>query len=161
ADESGSNDEHTAQGTPAPAPSKAGDTDQANAADSAAGERFQVELAPFQSVFISGQYVFFFRRVAIANQIYRQGFVIQVPALLEELARGWFEHQPLAAFMSLRLNVLDIGQIDGPAAVVHSGIVVDAPRFSLQRRFPAPFDFLQASLQAEAIPRSPARRPLN
>ena len=41
-----------------------------------ASKRFQVEVAPFQSIFISAEHAFIFRRIAIRNQIYRQGFVL-------------------------------------------------------------------------------------
>lgn len=121
-------------------------------------ERFQVEVAPFQSVFINIEQAFIFRRIAIRNQIYRQGFVIDVPALLTDLADNQFMTQPLSRFMALRMRVMDHGQDND---VVQFGPKVGSPRFTARRRFPAPFDFLSAALHAEAIPSSPARDPLN
>lgn len=126
--------------------------------DDLSSERFQVEVAPFQSVFVNTDHIFIFRRIAIRNQIYRQGFVIDVPALLTDLAENQFTPQPLSEFMALRMRVMDRGRDN---EVIQFGPRVDTPRFSAQRRFPAPFDFLSAALQADAIPSSPARRPLN
>ncbi|MBA3028491.1 MAG: HAMP domain-containing histidine kinase [Desulfobacteraceae bacterium] len=120
--------------------------------------RFQVEVAPFQSVFITNQQVFIFRRVAINNQIFRQGFVIDVPAFLNHLADFQFKNQPLSDFMSLGMQIMDQGSNNN---VIQIGPSLSSPRFSTQRRFPAPFDLFSASLQADAIPPSPARRPLN
>lgn len=134
------------------------DKDMNQAVGDETSERFQIEVAPFQSVFINNGQVFIFRRIAIRNQIYRQGFVIDVPALLTDLADNQFITQPLSKFMVLRMRVMDHGQNND---VVQFGPKVDSPRFTAQRRFPAPFDFLSAALHAEAIPSSPARGPLN
>ena len=45
-------------------------------------DSFQVEVAPLQSVFIRQDRFFIFRRIAINNQIYRQGFVLEVTPFL-------------------------------------------------------------------------------
>jgi signal transduction histidine kinase len=121
-------------------------------------ERFHVEVAPFQSVFINKDQAFIFRRIAIRNQIYRQGFIIDVSALLTDLADHQFNPQPLSEFMSLHMRIMDHGQNNN---IVQFGLQIDAPRFSADRRFPAPFNFISVALQADAIPGSPARRPLN
>ena len=121
-------------------------------------QRFQVELAPFQSVSINTEQVFIFRRIAIRNQIYRQGFVLDVPAFFNFLADTQFKTQPLSDFMTLRMRILDQGH---NTDVIQTAPSSGTPRFSAYRRFPAPFGLFSASLQADTIPRSPARRPLN
>jgi signal transduction histidine kinase len=119
---------------------------------------FQVEVAPFQSVFITKTQVFIFRRIAIYNQIYRQGFILDLQPFFRYLAATHFSTEPLAGFMNLRFSVME----DGTAkSVLQSGPIVNAPRFVTQRRFPAPFDFFDAALLAETIPSSPARSPLD
>ena len=119
---------------------------------------FQVEVAPFQSVFITKTQVFIFRRIAIYNQIYRQGFVLDLQPFFRYLAATHFSTEPLAGFMNLRFSVMEDGTVKN---VLQSGPIVNAPRFVTQRRFPAPFDFFNAALLAEAIPSSPARSPLD
>ena len=122
------------------------------------GGLFQVEVAPFQSVMITKTQVFVFRRVVIGNQIFRQGFVMDVPAFFNHLARTRFQNQPLADFTTLHLRVLDQGR---DVDMLQTGPAVRSPRFYAQRRFPAPFSMFSASLSAAAVPRSPARAPLN
>ena len=119
--------------------------------------RFQVEVAPFQSLFITSDQVFIFRRIAINNQFYRQGMIISIAALCDYLAASQFEPQPLADFMTLRLQIMGQGR---RSDIVRSGPAVAIPRFSVQRQFPAPFDFFSATLETLSIPASPARRPL-
>ena len=126
--------------------------------DAAMSRRFQVEVAPFQSVFITADEVFIFRRIAISNQIYRQGFVIDVPEFLNYLADNQFKTQPLADFMTLRMQTMGP---DNKKNVIQVGPAAGMPKFFAQRRFPAPFSLFSASLQARAIPTSPARGPLN
>ncbi|MBU4318634.1 MAG: HAMP domain-containing histidine kinase [Proteobacteria bacterium] len=143
--------------SPAP-PGRAEAKDEDERSGDAAAQHFQVEVAPFQSVFITNQQVFIFRRIAINNQIFRQGFVIDVPAFLNHLADFQFKNQPLSDFMSLGMQVMVQGSNNN---VLQIGPSLSSPRFSTQRRFPAPFNLFSASLQADAIPPSPARRPLN
>ncbi|HSO62779.1 MAG TPA: hypothetical protein VLR50_17235, partial [Desulfobacterales bacterium] len=50
-------------------------------------QRYQAEVAPFQSVFIDDGRVFTFRRILIDGRMYRQGFVLQLDALLAGLIR--------------------------------------------------------------------------
>lgn len=120
--------------------------------------KFQVEVAPFQSVFIQNDQVFIFRRIDINNQIYRQGFVLLLRPFLGHWARTHFESQPLARFSGLRLQVMELGR----QHVIHqAGVSTRQIDFLAQRTFPAPFDFLSADLLVEAVPSSPARGPLN
>jgi len=72
-------------------------------------EKYQVEVAPLRSVFINTDQVFIFRRIIIDNQIYRQGFIIQVRAFLNHLAKMYFVKQPLARFTNLSLKVENQG----------------------------------------------------
>jgi signal transduction histidine kinase len=118
---------------------------------------YQVELAPLQAVFLSDSQVFIFRRIMINKQIYRQGFVLQVPAFLNYLARTHFLRQPMAQFSGLRLSVMDQGR---EARAVEVGAVSPSPDFILNRSFPSPFSFLKATLTCSQIPRSAGRSTL-
>ncbi len=128
------------------------------AAGGAAGGRFQVEVAPLQSVFIDDGQVFMFRRIVIDDRIYRQGIVIQTAELLQHLAATHFRSQPMAAFADLELRAADEGQT---GRAHRSGAMVDRVRFRLQYLFPAPFDFLSATITSETVPASSSRRILN
>ncbi|MDJ0887928.1 MAG: HAMP domain-containing sensor histidine kinase [Desulfobacterales bacterium] len=124
----------------------------------AAGRRFQVEVAPLQSVFIDDGQVLMFRRIVIEDRIYRQGIVIQTAALLKHLAAKHFETQPMAAFAALQLSAADEHR---PGKKIQSGASVSRIRFQLQHVFPAPFDFLSATIASEVVPTSSSRRFLN
>jgi len=132
----------------APAPSSDADP----AAD------YQVEVAPLQAVFLSDTRIFIFRRIMINNQIYRQGFVLRVNPFLKHLAQTHFLNQPMAQFTGLRLSVMDQGRVAGANV---SGIAAKDPDVVLDRSFPSPFGFLEATLSCEQIPRSAGRRTLN
>lgn len=119
---------------------------------------FQVEVAPFQSVSINKEQVYIFRRIAINNQIYRQGFILKVKPLLQHLAASHFERQPLATYTSLNLQRRDT---NGEGTFVQTGAAASNPDFRNERIFPAPFNFLSVSLSASAVPKSPARGSLN
>ena len=121
-------------------------------------QRFQVEVAPFQSVAIKADQVYIFRRIAINNQIYRQGFLIQVQPLLRHLIASHFEEQPLARFSSLQLQRRDQGD---STEYVRAGAAVAHSEFLAERDFPPPFDFLHISLRANGMPSSPARSSLH
>ncbi|MBI5552426.1 MAG: HAMP domain-containing histidine kinase [Desulfobacterales bacterium] len=118
-----------------------------------AQSRFQVEIAPLQSVFIDDQRVFIFRRVVINDRILRQGFVLQLVPFLEHLARTHFDPHPMANFTRLHLSVSRPSQFEDPAP--EAGPVVAA------RTFPAPFNFMHAAVSGSGAPPSPARRLLN
>ncbi|MFH0998658.1 MAG: ATP-binding protein [Pseudomonadota bacterium] len=121
-------------------------------------KRFEVEVAPLQSISIGDGQFFIFRRVAINNQIFRQGFVLKARLFLSHLAATHFETQPMARFTGLSLQVMDNGQ---KTEMVSAGAPVSAAGFMTQRTFPAPFDFLSAAVWADALPASPARRTLS
>ena len=120
-------------------------------------KRFEVEVAPLQSISIGDGQFFIFRRVAINNQIFRQGFVLKVGPFLTHLAATHFETQPIARFTGLSLQVMDNGQKN---EMLRAGAPVSAAGFMTQRTFPAPFDFLSAAVRADTLPASPARRTL-
>jgi signal transduction histidine kinase len=128
---------------------------QSTDADETAG--FQVEVAPLQAVFLSDAQIFIFRRIMINNQIYRQGFVLQVSAFLEYLTQIYFLSQPMSQFTGLRISVVDLGR---EADSLEAGVVSKNPDFSLKRGFPSPFSFLQATLTCGQIPRAAGRRTL-
>ncbi|HAA03807.1 MAG TPA: hypothetical protein DCE18_10585, partial [Syntrophobacteraceae bacterium] len=124
----------------------------------AVDDGLRVEVDPMQSVTIDNGQVLLFRRIVIGNQVYRQGLVILVEELLQQLSNAHFSGQPMARFTSLTLTAVNGGQetarIQGGPEVVH-------PRFSLERSFPRPFGFVRANLACEEIPRSPGRATLN
>ena len=138
---------------PAPAALAAGGAPAGAAPAAESQPRFQVEIAPLQSVFIDDARVFIFRRVVVNDRIFRQGFVIQLTPFLEHLARTHFEPHPMADFTRLRLSVLRAGQADEGAA--EAGLVV------ADRTFPAPFNFIHAAVSGNGAPPSPARRLLD
>ncbi len=118
---------------------------------------YQVEVAPLQAVFLNDGQIFIFRRILIKNQIYRQGFVLQVNAFLNYLTQTYFLSQPMARFAVLRLGVVDQGRETG---ALETGSVSANPEFFLNRSFPSPFSFLQATLTCREIPRSAGRNTL-
>ena len=120
-------------------------------------KRFEVEVAPLQSISIGDGQFFIFRRVAINNQIFRQGFVLKALPFLSHLAATYFESQPMARFTGLSLQVMDNGR---KSEMVRAGAPVSSGGFMTQRTFPAPFDFISAAVRADALPASPARRTL-
>jgi len=122
------------------------------------GRSFLVEVAPLQSVFIDQERVFIFRRIGIDNRIYRQGFVLSLPALLHHLGERHFASQPMAGYAHLGLAVADGRQ---PRTLYQAGAIVAQQRFAAARQFPAPFDFLSARLASAVIPPSDARPTLN
>lgn len=121
-------------------------------------QRFQVEVAPLQSVFVDPQTLFIFRRVAIDNQVFRQGFVLKIQPFLRHLAQTHFERQPMAGFARLRLMVMDQG---GQREVVGAGAAADARRLVAARTFPAPFNFIGAEVLGDRLPTSLTRRALH
>lgn len=116
---------------------------------------FQVEVAPLQSVFIRPGRFFIFRRIVINNQIYRQGFVLEVTPFLNHLINSHFKNQPMAQFTELRLHVLENGVKKN---TIRTGGHTAESEVITQRTFPVPFDFLSADLTASAPPPSPARK---
>jgi len=119
---------------------------------------FQVEVAPLQSVFIRKGLFYIFRRIAINNQIYRQGFVLEAAPFLNHLVTSHFESQPMARFTGLNLQVMENGARQD---TVLAGLQTPSSEVITQRTFPAPFDFLSAVLTAGGVPPSPARKTLN
>ena len=118
---------------------------------------FQVEVAPLQAVFLSDTQIFIFRRIMINQQIYRQGFVLEVNPFLGYLADNFFLNQPMARFTGLKLSILDQ---DRETEVMEAGAVSKNPDFILHRGFPSPFTFLKATIRCDQIPRSEGRMTL-
>ncbi len=141
-----------------PEPSVAVPVTEHSQAGNTESNRFQVEVAPLQSVQIDHDRFFIFRRIAVSNQIYRQGFVVQARPFLQYLADTYFASQPMARFSRLSLQIEANGVTREAAA---TGTVPETVAFDVRRTFPAPFDFCSAIVQAGAIPTSPARRTLN
>ncbi len=137
----------------------ASEADATGPAAAATGEEesFQVEVAPLQSVLIGGDQIFIFRRIMINQKIYRQGFMLKARAFLDHLAQNYFLAQPMAGFANLSLQVMDQGR---EIERVESGVSTQDPKFILQRAFPPPFAFLNATLSCEQIPRSAGRQTL-
>ncbi len=116
------------------------------------------EVAPFQSVFIDENRVFVFRRILIESRMYRQGFLLDLDAFLAHLIRRHFSTHPLAQFSHLRLRAVDQARA---AKTAEAGVPSVRPRIALNRSFPAPFAFLQASFASDTVPPSAARGTLN
>jgi len=141
-----------------PGPAEAGADETGGAAiQTRDEENFQVEVAPLQSVLISADQIFIFRRIMIDQKIYRQGFILKVRAFLDYLAQNYFITQPMAGYANLRLQVMDQ---DREIARVQAGISTQGPKFVLKRVFPSPFDFLNATLSCDWIPPSAGRSTL-
>lgn len=127
-------------------------------APSAEKKKYQVEVAPLQSLFIHSDQVFIFRRIMINNQIYRQGFILQVRTFLHHLANTHFVKQPLAHYTNLSLKIEEQGV---ETEIVKAGVPTESVHFMLNRTFPSPFAFLNATLACDQIPRSASRKTLN
>ena len=127
------------------------------AAETRDQENFQVEVAPLQSVLIGPDQMFIFRRIMINQKIYRQGFILKIHAFLKHLAQNYFIAQPMADYANLRLQVMDQGR---EIVVMQGGISTHKPEFVLDRAFPSPFAFLNATLSFDEIPRSTGRSTL-
>jgi signal transduction histidine kinase len=133
------------------------DTLHEGAAETRDEENFQVEVAPMQSVLIGADQMFIFRRIMINQKIYRQGFILKMRAFLEHLAQNYFIAQPMADYANLRLQVVDQGR---EIARVQGGVSTHNPKFILNRTFPSPFAFLNATLSSDEVPRSTGRNTL-
>ena len=120
-------------------------------------ESFRVEVAPLQSVFLDDEKIFIFRRIMINNQIYRQGFILNTTAFLDHLAVNYFAPQPMATYTGLQLRIMDQGR---QTRNLEAGVTPQNPKFALNRTFPSPFSFLNATLTCDQIPRSTGRRTL-
>ena len=118
---------------------------------------FQVEVAPLQSVFIDNDQIFVFRRIMINQKIYRQGFILKIRSFLDHLVQDYYIAQPMASYANLRLQVIDQGR---EISQERAGISSDDPQFILNRTFPSPFSFLNATLSCDEIPRSTGRNTL-
>jgi signal transduction histidine kinase len=127
------------------------------AAESRDQENFQVEVAPLQSVLVDADQMFIFRRIMIDRKIYRQGFILKLRAFLNHLAQNYFIAQPMADYANLRLQVMDQGR---EIVRVQGGRSTHNPKFILDRTFPSPFAFLNATLSSDEIPRSTGRNTL-
>ncbi len=118
-------------------------------------QQFQVEVTPLQSVFINDGRIFIFRRVAMNQQIYRQGFIIEVNDFLRHLAQAHFNPHPIAGFTRLSLMVMDHGR---QVEMVGSGHVAGTAGIVAGRTFPAPFNFISAAILGQGVPASATRR---
>ncbi len=120
--------------------------------------KYKVEIAPLQSVAIDDLHVFIFRRIVLNNQIYRQGFVLKVNEFLKHLGEKFFIGQPLSHFSNLQFYLSSQEGTDTPAFSAGAGSI--HPEFTLNRTFPRPFSFINASLACDHIPRSAGRNTL-
>jgi len=120
--------------------------------------RYRVEIAPLQAVILNDEQIFIFRRIMIRQQIFRQGFILQIRAFLNHLAAHHFMDQPMADYAGLNLAVMDR---DRAVHALFNGASAAHPKFRLERQFPAPFGFLQAVLTCREIPRAAGRSTLN
>lgn len=128
-----------------------------SAISSGDNQQFQIEVAPLQSVFIDDGLIFIFRRVAMNNQIYRQGFILKVQDFLRHLAKTHFAVHPIAGFTRLSLMVNDHGQ---QHEVFSSGKGHGPGRIVAGRTFPVPFNFISAAVIGDNVPASTTHRML-
>ena len=133
-----------------------GDQAPALTSDADPAADYQVEVAPLQAVFLNDAQIFIFRRIMINNQIYRQGFVLQVSAFLNHLVQTYFLTQPMAQFAGLRLSVVDQ---DREAGAVTTGVASPNPVVIFERSFPSPFSFFESDADLSAD--TPFGRPQN
>ena len=122
-----------------------------------ARSRFQVEVAPLQTVAMDAGSVFVFRRIAIDGQIFRQGFVIQLQPFLDHLLATFYTPQPIAQYTRLILNAAGLSVSRDRHT---TGEDFPTGGWVAARTFPAPFDFLTAEMQSVSLPPSPAQRVL-
>jgi signal transduction histidine kinase len=120
-------------------------------------DRFQVEVAPLQTVTIDADRVFIFRRIGINGQIYRQGFVLRVGPFLDHLLDVYYTPQPISRYTRLTLNAAGLRVSRNRTAVNPGASTGDR---LAGRTFPAPFGFLSAEMHAVSLPTSPARQTL-
>ena len=119
--------------------------------------RFQVEVAPLQTVALDSENVFVFRRIVIEGQIYRQGFVLRLHPFMGHLMAAFYDPQPLAQYTQFVLNAGSQSvSSDGEVETSH----LSAGGWITERTFPAPFNFLTARMRIKALPVSPARQVL-
>ncbi len=121
-------------------------------------KKFNVEVAPFQSVALQDDDVYIFRRIVINGQIYRQGFILLVEPLLQHLIDTHFAGQPLADFMTLSFRR---GDQEQEREILRTAGGPAGQEFVINRRFPVPFDFLSLRLTSHSLPPSSARSTLN
>jgi signal transduction histidine kinase len=136
---------------------RSADDIELNSIESTGTSAFEVEVAPFQSVSIDPETVFVFRRILISNQIYRQGFLVDIRLLFAHLTQRHFNNQPLAQFTLLTLHRNDMGE---HVINLSTGTPSRGERFFEDHQFPAPFDFITASLLADNLPHTAGRTPL-
>jgi signal transduction histidine kinase len=117
-----------------------------------------VEVDPMQAVFLDDNHLYLFRRILLNNQLYSQGAIIRVYDLLAYLMRKHFSDQPMSRFTHLCLSLSSGDRI---VKMLRAGTFSFNPVFSLQHPFSRPFNFLQASLNCDTVPGSPARASLN
>ena len=117
----------------------------------------QAEVGPLQWIFVDDETAVLFRRVAMADRIFRQGAAIRPDILMDALVEKHFAPQPLAEFSRLTLTAGARGRTTARRA---AGPEADGERIVLSRTFPRPFDFLQARLSAGKPPPSEGRRTL-
>ncbi len=127
------------------------------ALDRFSSESFKVEIDPIQSVFIDSQRIFLYRRIVLKGQVYRQGFLIDQSIFLKHISEKFFDDQPLANFAMLGLSISGNGE---ESTRISRGADSSNPEFTMKRRFPRPFSFLEARLLCDELPKSKGRRVL-
>ncbi|MFZ1983109.1 MAG: HAMP domain-containing sensor histidine kinase [Desulfatitalea sp.] len=141
-----------------PVPSTAGAAAGMQRSLSEEQRRFQVEVTPLQSVFIDDDRIFIFRRVVIDDQVFRQGFILEIAPFLRHLAQAHFDPHPMADFTRLSLMVMNHGSRN---EVETAGAGSPAGPLVATRNFPAPFNFIHAAVLGDSAPVSATRRALN
>jgi signal transduction histidine kinase len=130
----------------------------AQAAPVAAPQNLQVEVSPLEATLLPDAEILVFRRIVINQEMYRQGFVISTPALLNYLRDSYFTGQPLAQFANLRL---EIRAQERTSTNLQAGAPTKKPVVSVSRTFTRPFTFLKATIACDRLPKSTGRWILN
>ncbi len=121
-------------------------------------QKLQVEIDPLQSIFIDDEKIFIFRRIVLDNNIYRQGFIIQIESFFKHLSDNFFMNHPISKYTRLVISARDA---DKSVMKIQSGSDVSKPLFEIMRTFPRPFSFITISLESEKIPTSTGRKTIN
>jgi len=114
-------------------------------------------LTPMEAVPLANGRVFIFRRVLYGNRTVSQGLVLDLNQFLAHLEENISTANRVSGFARLELSA---DTLDGTLSK-QAGVAAKTPTAVVERRFPRPFDAVQASLAATKLPASPGRNLLN
>lgn len=115
-----------------------------------------LEVEPFQTVILTGDSLFLYRRVQQDNRMLRQGIIVSGRDLLEYLLARTYRGQPIAEYAAIELGIAN-GSIN-LARIREGGS--GASIFSQQQLMQRPFQFISADVEGLRLPSSQARASL-